>query len=162
MSIECSECEMDARAGHDPSCSHYVVVDQIGEADRNDARTFAKADEQAYARASALWVEGKAFNVQLRTPEELERLKTEWLRDPCYDLASAEGFEAYRDQLAAFEAEQHRQWQRNAEIEERGYQRGKQDADPTYWLKQIATELKTLNANIEQLTNMVGMASGKF
>lgn len=24
MSIECSECERDARQGHDPSCSRYV------------------------------------------------------------------------------------------------------------------------------------------
>lgn len=25
MSLECSECERDLRAGHDPSCSRYEV-----------------------------------------------------------------------------------------------------------------------------------------
>lgn len=41
-----------------------------------------------------------------RTAAELEALKASWLRDPCYDLEEAEGFEAHHDELLAFRLQQ--------------------------------------------------------
>lgn len=38
----------------------------------------------------------------MRTQAEIDQLKHEWQRDPCWDLADTEGFEAHRDELAAF------------------------------------------------------------
>lgn len=34
--------------------------------------------------------------------EDVDRLKAEWLADPCWDIEDTEGFEAFRDELLAF------------------------------------------------------------
>lgn len=36
-------------------------------------------------------------------PKEIEKLKTAWLRDPCYDLHDAYGFDDFKDELKAFQ-----------------------------------------------------------
>lgn len=36
--------------------------------------------------------------------EDVERLKSDWLIDPCWDLGRSEGFEDYWDELKAFAA----------------------------------------------------------
>jgi len=41
----------------------------------------------------------------MKTREEVEALKNEWLQDPCWDIDDTEGFEDYRDELAAYQAE---------------------------------------------------------
>lgn len=40
--------------------------------------------------------------------EDVEDLKRNWRQDPCWDLADTDGFEAYREELAAFQ-QQHEQ-----------------------------------------------------
>jgi hypothetical protein len=52
----------------------------------------------------------------MKTPEELQRLKDHWSRDPCYPLEDAEGFEQHRAELLAY-SEQWKaaQWQREWE-----------------------------------------------
>jgi hypothetical protein len=47
-----------------------------------------------------------------RTPEEIELLKSNWLKDPCWDIEETEGFEAHRDELAAFHEEKKAEWER--------------------------------------------------
>lgn len=42
---------------------------------------------------------------------EIDKLKTDWLQDPCWDLEDTEGFEAHREELLAFRHEQERRWQ---------------------------------------------------
>lgn len=44
------------------------------------------------------------------TREQVEALKANWRGDPCWDIEDTEGFEAYRDELAAFSMEQHQIW----------------------------------------------------
>lgn len=39
---------------------------------------------------------------------EVEDLKRNWRQDPCWDLADTEGFEEYREELAAFQQEHER------------------------------------------------------
>lgn len=38
----------------------------------------------------------------MATREAVERLKKNWLADPCYDLEDVEGFEEHRDELLAY------------------------------------------------------------
>lgn len=40
----------------------------------------------------------------MRTPEEIKKLKDQWLRDPCWDIEDADGFEDHREELAAWRA----------------------------------------------------------
>ena len=39
----------------------------------------------------------------MKTREEVEELKKQWLKDMTWDLSSSEGFEEYEPELAAFE-----------------------------------------------------------
>lgn len=41
----------------------------------------------------------------IKTREDVEHLKHDWLNDPCFDLEDTEGFEEYRDELLAFSNE---------------------------------------------------------
>jgi DNA repair exonuclease SbcCD ATPase subunit len=48
----------------------------------------------------------------MKSREEVEELKRQWLRDPAFDLAEVEGFEDYEEELRRFESE-------NAEVRNR-------------------------------------------
>ena len=39
----------------------------------------------------------------MKTREEVEALKREWLAEPCWDLEKTEGFEEYHDELLMFQ-----------------------------------------------------------
>ncbi len=45
-----------------------------------------------------------------RTPEEIEALKADWERDPCWDIEYTEGFEAHRDELRAWSEHVKARW----------------------------------------------------
>lgn len=47
----------------------------------------------------------------MKTREEVEGLKRQWLADPCWDVASTEGFEDYQQELGHFQAEQEAKWE---------------------------------------------------
>ena len=55
-----------------------------------------------------------------RTPAELEKLKAEWRRDPCWDIWRTEGFEAHRDELKEYQAQCEMKWE--AESDALGYE----------------------------------------
>jgi hypothetical protein len=40
-----------------------------------------------------------------RSPEEIEKLKENWKKDPCWDIEDTEGFEAHREELSAWRKE---------------------------------------------------------
>lgn len=44
-----------------------------------------------------------------KTRKDVKKLKCDWVQDPRWDLENSEGFEAYRDELAAFRYERERQ-----------------------------------------------------
>ncbi len=48
-----------------------------------------------------------------KTPEEIEKLKASWRRDPCWDIEDTEGFEDHQEELLAYRK------QVEAEVEER-------------------------------------------
>lgn len=48
------------------------------------------------------------------TREQVEKLKRNWRDDPNWDLYDTEGFEAYRDELTAYQAE----WEAKCQVQE--------------------------------------------
>lgn len=56
---------------------------------------------------------------QIRTTEEIEQLKKNWMADPCWDIEDTEGFEAHNNELFAwrkeYEAKIEKEWQEREE-----------------------------------------------
>lgn len=46
----------------------------------------------------------------MKTREEVEDLKRQWLRDPCWDIEDTPGFEEYAVELAGFAVEHRKIW----------------------------------------------------
>jgi hypothetical protein len=81
----------------------------------------------------------------MKTRDEVEDLKRQWLQDPIWDLEdSGEGFEAYHDELLAFRLEKEAEWERL--IEER------LRADAEAWGVDVATasEIQALTAQAHE------------
>jgi len=47
---------------------------------------------------------------QIRTPEEIEALKNNWLKDPCWDIEDSGGFEAHYEELKAYHDQVRTEW----------------------------------------------------
>jgi methylphosphotriester-DNA--protein-cysteine methyltransferase len=48
---------------------------------------------------------------ETKSLEELQALKDNWLKDPCYDIYEVEQFQAYRQELIDFQTKQERKWE---------------------------------------------------
>ena len=46
----------------------------------------------------------------MKTREEVEALKKNWMGDSCWDIYETEGFEEYRDELMEFQANKEQDW----------------------------------------------------
>jgi len=46
----------------------------------------------------------------MKTPQEIEKLKNDWIYDPCWDIEDTDGFEDHREELLAFAEKQRAQW----------------------------------------------------
>jgi len=46
----------------------------------------------------------------MKTRQEVEALKQNWLGDGCWDIYDTEGFEEYRDELRVFQINQQVEW----------------------------------------------------
>ena len=46
----------------------------------------------------------------MKTPEEIQALKDNWLNDPCYDLEETEGFHHHKQELLYFREEKESEW----------------------------------------------------
>ena len=49
----------------------------------------------------------------MKTREEVEKLKADWNRDPCFDLELYPDFEDYADELLAYRKEQEAEWEKD-------------------------------------------------
>lgn len=49
-----------------------------------------------------------------KTREEIEALKKDWFRDPCWDIEDTEGFEGHRKELAEFHKQSEAKWTEDA------------------------------------------------
>lgn len=47
-----------------------------------------------------------------KTKEQIEKLKEDWLSDPCWDISNTEGFEDHYEELKAFEDNHITKWDR--------------------------------------------------
>ena len=57
----------------------------------------------------------------VKSKDEIEDLKAQWVADPCWDLATTEGFEAYKDELFEFSRMKEVKWK--LEVYDRIHQR---------------------------------------
>jgi hypothetical protein len=48
----------------------------------------------------------------MKTHEDVEELKRQWLVDPCWDIYETHGFEQHREELMRFQAESEERWAR--------------------------------------------------
>lgn len=76
----------------------------------------ALPSDLARSNPFGLMLELNALPIELTTPAALrrvqvDRLKKDWLRDPCYDIDDLEGFDDVRDELAAFAREKRAEWE---------------------------------------------------
>ncbi|QFT55607.1 hypothetical protein [Microbulbifer sp. THAF38] len=46
-----------------------------------------------------------------RSQAAIDRLKQAWIKDPCWDIYDAEGFEAHREELEAYQKEMELKWE---------------------------------------------------
>lgn len=46
----------------------------------------------------------------MATQEEIEKLKIGWLKDPCFDIYNADGFQEHYEELKRFQEDQERKW----------------------------------------------------
>lgn len=77
------------------------------------------------------------------TREDVEKLKQDWLTDGSWDLYDTEGFEAYRDELKAFQEEQ--EARRDAEAQ----RRLKVEAEELGVTPAVMAKIKAFNARAE-------------
>lgn len=54
----------------------------------------------------------------MKTEQDIQELKAQWVADPCWDIEDTEGFEDHRDELTAFAKEQEAEWARLTEDRE--------------------------------------------
>lgn len=47
----------------------------------------------------------------MKTPQEIEDLKHNWLQDPCYDIYDVDGFEDHREELKRWQKKQEDDWE---------------------------------------------------
>jgi hypothetical protein len=63
-----------------------------------------------------VWAERIVEKIELPTPgktrEDVEELKRNWCKDPCWDLPTTEGFEEYREELTQFSNRMEEKWER--------------------------------------------------
>jgi polyhydroxyalkanoate synthesis regulator phasin len=57
----------------------------------------------------------------MKTREEVDALKANWLEDPCWDLYTTEGFEEYHEELGRFQAVKEAEWEVEREQELQKY-----------------------------------------
>ena len=51
-----------------------------------------------------------------REPNEIEALKRNWERDPCWDIEKSEGFESHKEELLAYRKEKETLWKEQREL----------------------------------------------
>ena len=54
----------------------------------------------------------------MKTRRDIESLKAEWLRDPCWDVEGPEGFEAHACELHAFRLTREARWKAAEDVRE--------------------------------------------
>lgn len=87
----------------------------------------------------------KTRNFTMKTREELNGLKEQWVADPCWDIETTEGFEEYQAELLQFRLDTEAEW--SAKL-----QRAKQ-RDPLYLMRQVIEEAVTYHeAHAEYIT----------
>lgn len=104
----------------------------------------------------------------MKTQEQIEALKANWLKDPIWDIEETEGFEDHREELLAFRQSQERAWTEK-ETQRMLDRRNKvaawtgiEDLDLAQYIStfdEIEGELKALNSQIGDGGSALGWCS---
>ena len=97
----------------------------------------------------------------MKTKEEVEELKRNWMNDPCWDIENTQGFTEWYEDLYAFRMEKEYEWKTKwkEELDSRPINLAKHliETDYTgslvYAVIAIAEELVKLNKSIEEFIN---------
>jgi hypothetical protein len=99
----------------------------------------------------------------MKTREEVEALKRNWLKDPIYDLATVEGFEEYHGELDKFQDEQEAKWKAEADkkLTNKASDLGvsKEEAKHLSSFEKIERELRLLDFQIGDGGSAIGWAN---
>jgi len=88
----------------------------------------------------------------MKTREELEQLKREWGKDPCWDIYNTEGFEEYKDELKAYQKSIDDKYERQRQ-QEREIENSEADQLGVHGLYRI---IKDLHTKIENQHEAIG------
>lgn len=88
----------------------------------------------------------------LRTREEIEDLKREWMMDSIWDIENTEGFEAHHDELLAFSLEMCKYWnQKRAERKAACDRETQELANGLQCSFAVARQIEILQLDVQQL-----------
>ncbi len=91
----------------------------------------------------------------MKNRDELEALKANWLKDPCWDIESTEGFEDHQEELLAFRKETEAKWKAAHESSRLNRMRWIGDNDPVTLADSIRTP-EEIEVILHMLDHQVG------
>jgi hypothetical protein len=92
--------------------------------------------------------------ISSKTPEEIEKLKQNWLQDPCWDIYGTEGFEEHVEELKKYQAEQERKWEKRSQqrLQEKANKMGIPDnLTLAYYIDQLEWRLHKAEEEIDKI-----------
>jgi hypothetical protein len=92
----------------------------------------------------------------LKTKEQLDELKSQWISDPIWELHMTEGFEEHEQELRQFQAEQEQRWVWEQEQEFKEFQK----LSGTARNNKMAKYLYAMSKKIMKLENDISVLKG--
>ena len=95
----------------------------------------------------------------MKTKEQIEHLKQDWLNDPCWDISDTEGYEDHYNELKAFEDEQNAKWEQQAQerkeqaIKQLKENHGEDIWNYVYYLEQQLKDYYTIKEQVQTLVD---------
>ncbi|WP_429037512.1 hypothetical protein [Aeromonas media] len=100
------------------------------------------------------------------TKEMIDELKADWMQDPCWDIEDTAGFEAVREELAAWSAEycaeRERQWEEKRKKEEDALRAEFESKGITLFdlYRQLKFSFEEIDSLRERITELEGQIKG--
>ena len=86
----------------------------------------------------------------IKSSNEIQELKNNWLSDPCWDIEKTKGFERYFDELLEFRIKKEKEWKLQIEKEQRKFadQLGTSSLKLANYIYQLENRIKQLEKQI--------------
>lgn len=93
----------------------------------------------------------------MKTREQVEEIKRQWLCDPCWDIEETEGFREYKEELFAFRKQYEKDWKR--QYEARVAMKARSIGCPDNFI--LAEYVMNLESRIEELSRQIEKIQGE-